>query len=287
MMSPLSPSSFSSLDSPTTSAVLKRKQMVVQTSSTNKNEDIPSVLFLGNDANQPSPLINAVAPAASEASSLKRSKTDSAPAAVTVPAPTPALNESGMAKKYLEREWALAATRNNGHNAFPEYLANMTSLQQLPRSQQLYPSQQPLAVPQLVTPKDNASFEAYLASVGIQPQLQQQPQRQLPSMPTQQHVTPKQPKPLTTAKKNKLEAAAMIEEINAINLDDEKDDKDREIYDTCPEVAAKIKQFLKIPGVNRKIFLEGIRMDESYETLKKFIEGTDQTQCRSKVYRRA
>ena len=37
----------------------------------------------------------------------------------------------------------------------------------------------------------------------------------------------------------------MIEEINAINLDDEKDDKDREIYDSCPEVAAKIKQFLE------------------------------------------
>jgi hypothetical protein len=123
----------------------------------------------------------------------------------------------------------------------------MTQLppQQLPRSQQL-----PLtAVPQFVTPKDNASFEAYLASVGQQ---QQQQQRQ--------QVTPKQPKPLTKAKRNKLEAAAMIEEINAINLDDEKDDKDREIYDSCPEVAAKIKQFLKIPGVNRKIFLEGLQM---------------------------
>ncbi len=202
MISPLSPSSFSSL-------------MVVETSSTNKNEDIPSVLCF---ANPPSPLISA-APASSEVpSSTKRLKIDSAPAAA--PAPTPALNES----ENLEREWALAATRNNGDNAFAAYLANMTQLssQQLPRSQQRHPSQ----LPQLVTPKDNASFEAYLASV-----IPQQ-QRQLPPMPNQQQVTPKQPKPLTKAKKNKLEAAAMIEEINAINLDDEKDDKDREIYDS-------------------------------------------------------
>lgn len=277
MMSPLSPSSFSSLDSPTTSAVPKRKQMVVETSYTKKNEDIPSVLFLGDDASPPSPLN-------SEVPSSKRLKIDSTPAAATVP--TPALNESGMTNNYLEREWALAATRNNGHNAFAAYLTNMTQLssQQLPQSQQLHPSQQQLAVPQLVTPKYNASFEAYLASVGIQPQVQQ---RQLPPLQTtQQQVTPKQPKPLTKAKKNKLEAAAMIEEINAINLDDEKDDKDREIYDSCPEVAAKIKQFLKIQGLNRKIFLEGLQMDESYETLKKFIEGIGQNQCRSKVYRR-
>jgi len=222
MISPLSPSSFSSLDSPTTSAVLKRKQMVAETSSTNKKEDIPSVLFLG-DANQPSPLLDAVAPAASEVSSSKRLKTNSAPVAATAPA----LNESGLTN-YLEREWALAATRNNGQNqnVFPAYLANMTQLS----SQQRHPSQQPLAV---VTPKDNASFEAYLASVGIQPrfQQQQQQQRRLPPMPTQQQVTTKQPKSLTKAKKNKLEAAAMIEEINAINLDDE-DDKDREIYDS-------------------------------------------------------
>ena len=216
--------------------------MVAETSSTNKNEDIPSVLFLGDDASLPSPLI-------SEVPSSKRLKTDCAPAAATVP--KQALNERGMTN-YLEREWALAATRNNGHNAFAAYLTNMTQLssQQLPRSQQLHPSQQQLAVPQLVTPKDKASFEAYLASVGIQPQ-QHQPQvqqRQLPPLQTtQQQVTPKQPKPLTKAKKNKLEAAAMIEEINAINLDDEKG----EIYDSCPEVAAKIKQFLKIPGVNR------------------------------------
>jgi hypothetical protein len=246
MMSP-----FSSLDSQTTSAVLKRKQMVVETSSSKKIEDIPSVLFLGDDTSPPSPLLDAAAPAASEVSSSKRLKSDSAPAAATAPA-------------FNERDWALAASKNNGQNVFPAYLANMTQLppQQLPRSQQL-----PLAaVPQLVTPKDNASFEAYLTSVGKQ----------------QQRVTPKQPKPLTKAKRNKLEAAAMIEEINAINLDDE-----NEIYDSCPEVAAKIKQFLKIPGVNRKIFLEGISMDESYETLKKFIGGTGQTQCRSKVYKRA
>ncbi len=228
--------------------------MAAQTSSTNKNEDIPSVLFLGDDASPPSPL-NSAAPAASEVPSSKRLKIDSAPAPTMT--------------NYLEREWALAATRNNGQNVFPAYLANVTQLS----SQQRHPSQLPLAVPQLVTPKDNASFEAYLASV-----IPQQ-QRQLPPMPTQQQVTPKQPKPLTKAKKNKLEAAAMIEEINAINLEGE-------IYDSCPEVAAKIKQFLKIPGVNRKIFLEALQMDESYETLKKFIEGAGQTQCRSKVYRR-
>ena len=206
MMSPLSPSSFSSLDSPTTSAIPKRKQMADETSSTNKNEGIPSVLCF---ANPPSPLLDAAAP------SSKRLKTDSAPAAATAPAS----NES--VTNYLVREWALAASRNNGQNVFPAYLANMTQLppQQLPRSQQL-----PLtAVPQLVTPKDNASFEAYLASVGIQPQQQQQQQQQQ----QRQQVTPKQPKPLTKAKRNKLEAAAMIEEINAINLDDEK-----EIYDS-------------------------------------------------------
>ena len=68
------------------------------------------------------------------------------------------------------------------------------------------------------------------------------------------------------------------------------DDDEDEIYDSWPEVAQKINQFLELAGVNKKIFLE-YALDQKgghgYVPLKEFIDGSNQSQCGNKIYGKA
>ena len=148
----------------------------------------------------------------------------------------------------LEKEWAAAAKRINGDNAFDAYLASIG--QPTPR----------------VQPK---------------PQLAAQLVTQQPRSITQKVMS------LSKAKKDKLEASELILLVHSVRLEEE-DSEMEAIYDTCQEVAEKIKQFLKVEGVNKKIFLEhAMDMKDCYEILKKFVEGSDnQSQRKCKLYRR-
>ena len=87
---------------------------------------------------------------------------------------------------------------------------------------------------------------------------------------------------MTKAQRNKQEAKDLIIMINSVQIDD------HEIYDSCPEVAQKINQFLQLDGVNKAIFLN-YAMDQEgrYVMLKDFIEGNNQEQCRNKLYGKA
>jgi hypothetical protein len=157
---------------------------------------------------------------------------------------------AAQSNNYLEQSWANAAERMGTDNAFEHYLASIVPFSHM-QSQK-------------------------------QPQLPQQLQQQLPQ-PQPQPIASK-PAPLTKAKRNKEEAKELIAFIHSVNLDDDEDD----IYDSCPEVAEKIKQFLLLDGVNRKIFLEdAMEHSESYVMLKSFLEGIDQSQRANKLYGKA
>ena len=89
---------------------------------------------------------------------------------------------------------------------------------------------------------------------------------------------------MTKAKRNKLQAIDLISLVHSVQLDDDED----EIYDSCPVVAEKITQFLKMDGVNKKIFLEhAIDQKDGYVQLKAFVDGSNQAECANKTYGKA
>ncbi|KAK1738331.1 hypothetical protein QTG54_011000 [Skeletonema marinoi] len=97
-------------------------------------------------------------------------------------------------------------------------------------------------------------------------------------------VEQQEPKPLTKAKRNKLQAIDLISLVHSVQLDDDED----EIYDSCPVVAEKITRFLKMDGVNKKIFLEhAIDQKDGYVQLKAFVDGSNQAECANKTYGKA
>jgi hypothetical protein len=160
---------------------------------------------------------------------------------------------------FLQQQWALAAERQGTDNAFEFYLASIAQLSQMQPQQQQH-QQQAL------------------------PQLQQQPPQPQPASLTWQQPIASKHAPLTKAKRNKKEARELVALVNEVQLDDEED----EIYDSCPEVAEKINQFLLLDGVNKKIFLEdAMDQSECYVMLKTFIEGVGQSQCANKLYGKA
>ena len=182
----------------------------------------------------------------------------------TQPAATEVQTHNAM-MSYIEREWALAAARNGGENAYGAYMASIGQLSQAGQP----PPQQPIA-----------SKSPSIASF-------QQQQVHYENEVDEEEVDEDEQqefKPLTKAKRNKEEAKDLIAMIHLVQIDDDED----EIYDSCPEVAQKINQFLELAGLNKKIFLE-YAMDQKggYVLLKEFIDGSNQSQCGNKIYGKA
>jgi len=151
----------------------------------------------------------------------------------------------------------------------------------------------------MLLPQPTASKHASLPDIAPLQQFEQQLEQQLvqqfeQQLEQQQQVhqedeavdeeVEQEPKPLTPAQRNKLVAKDLIEMIHWVQLDDDVD----EIFDSCPEVAEKINQFLQLDGVNKKIFLEyAMDQKDAYVSLKTFLDGTNQSQCRNKIYGKA
>jgi hypothetical protein len=258
-ITPLSPASASLSSLGTTT--LKRKQMMEPPA---KKTEVPTAVYFDSAADYSHPLLDSSPPPVfvdelPGISSAKKTKT----IGNFTQQPAAAVHNDAM-KNPIEREWELAAARINGDNAFGYFLASIGQLpsQIQPQQQQLLPL----------------------------PQLQQQLLLPLPlPLPIVSKPAPlsnaKKPATLSKAKKNKMEAQELIFLVHEVQIDDDDDD---EIYDSCPEVAEKIKQFLLLDGVQKKIFLDfAVYESDSYVTLKTFLDGINQSQCRNKLYGKA
>lgn len=81
------------------------------------------------------------------------------------------------------------------------------------------------------------------------------------------------------SKSNKSDAQALIDKINAVS-------EDAPIYDTCPQVVAKIKSFLNQDGTTKAAFLRALGNLNS-NSLARFMAGKKQDQCANVTYKRA
>ena len=155
-ITPLSPASLSSLGSP--SATLKRKQP-----SPAKKEEVPTAVFFDSASKAaarsaagythplldgspaPIPMGGAAGPTGIS-SATKKARTASTLTQEAAAAVEAQQNHIAM-MSYIEREWATAAARNGGDNAFGAYMASIGQLSQVhPQQQQML---QRLQQPQL------------------------------------------------------------------------------------------------------------------------------------------
>jgi len=249
--------------------------------------------LLDDDSPTPIPMGGAAGPVGIS-STTKKAKTLSNSTQQAAPMAIRGSDHNAM-MSYIEREWAVAAARNGGENVFQAYmdgieLGQLSSNQQQQQQQQqqspLEQLQQPQQQEQLLPMpllQPTASKHASLPSNAPLQQLEKQ-QQEVYQEDEEEEDVEEEPKQLTTSQRNKLVAKDLIEMIQWVELDDDVD----EIYDSCPEVAEKINQFLQLDGVNKKIFLEyAMDQKDGYVPLKAFLDGTNQSQCRNKIYGKA
>ena len=87
----------------------------------------------------------------------------------------------------------------------------------------------------------------------------------------------------TSSKKNKKEQATdLINRINAVQGVTEND----RIYDSCPMLVTKIKEFLNRDGVTKAALLKAMG-DLNSNSLNRFLAGKNQDQCGNVTYKRA
>jgi len=84
------------------------------------------------------------------------------------------------------------------------------------------------------------------------------------------------------SKTSKAEAQALFDKINAV----EGVPDDAIIYDTCPQLVAKIKAFLARDGVTKAALLRGLGNLNS-NSMNRFLAGKSQDQCASVMYKSA
>ena len=84
-----------------------------------------------------------------------------------------------------------------------------------------------------------------------------------------------------TKKLDKADALALMVQINAVE-----DVSTSTVYDSCPEVVKKIKDFVAQPGVTKSDFCSALGGINS-NSLRTFLMGKKQDQCGNVTYRRA
>jgi len=83
-----------------------------------------------------------------------------------------------------------------------------------------------------------------------------------------------------TKKQDKADAVALMAKINATPANTSV------VYDSCPEIVAKIKDFVAQPGVTKTDLCAALG-DINSNSLRTFLMGKKQDQCGNVTYRRA
>lgn len=86
----------------------------------------------------------------------------------------------------------------------------------------------------------------------------------------------------TSKKSKKDQATELIERINAV----EGVSDDSKIFDSCPEVVKKIKDFLQRDGITKAMLLKALG-DINSNSLNRFLRGKQQDQCGNVTYKKA
>ena len=84
-------------------------------------------------------------------------------------------------------------------------------------------------------------------------------------------------------KSKKEEATELIHRINAV----EGVPEDSPIYDSCPVLVTKIKEFLQRDGVTKNLFLQEAMGNLNSNSLNRFLAGKKQDQCGTITYKRS
>lgn len=89
------------------------------------------------------------------------------------------------------------------------------------------------------------------------------------------------PRKMTSSGSSKQEATQLINRILAVG-----GVPDGIVYDTCPQVVAKIKEFLQRPGMTKALLCQAFG-DINNNSMGKFLSGKKQDQCGNVTYREA